>query len=1301
MGGAGREDEMIELKIKNKVIPSKTYIFDSAASHHVEKESDYPQRKRGNISVRGVTGEQENVPVIEHGLLQECLLMPSSPYNIVSMRRMRKKGFVVKYDHERDEFRVKKSGICSLSFSPRGDDGMYACDMVYSNGIWTNLDDSTGGGEGVREDGSVLLLDSGVEFSEEEKERAARVIEIHRQLAHPADSVLIKLLEDGAYTGLTSKDLYNARALFGKCQACLRAKMTRGRRGGGVARKSRISSSSTPRIGEILSIDIFFIKSKEYLLSRDSASGYISCAALKSRGKEHVVDALRSIVADFRAHGHRVRLIKSDRERAIVVAQNEIADWGIFLELAGAEDHVSRAERAIRTLKGKVRAVLLDLPFRLPTSCLDRLIQHTSRTCNLVPNSKTGVLSPFFLVTNQSPKLLGTSISFGDLVVARVPYVQKEGSLAERGEFAIYLGQESYLSRVAVVFRIEKGEITHISKVERVFFDLLPHDKRSTLMRTLSTYQYVSAEDVGDAVQARQPQNIQRFPQFLTEIPAIPQVSEPILPPNEEPSTPILKGESEGIIYSEEKQDGDLGDAEEKQEYLKKLVPAGPVTTPVAEMHQADHSSPVSSRTRSKHTIAAILEDGNGTKSSEKGENSAISSDISIIPERNSDIIAPTVHNNHVVGRYTDFANMPSAGAIAKRETERILRFFDENNQLSADYIYQNSQKAHNGYKGATEIHNCEVANAGAFLKGVVECDSMENLTKATILLSISKAKQHFGDQRVIAALGKEVTQLLHTGTFVPRPRSEALRFMVIPTSVVFSEKATGELKARIVGNGNLQDRSIYKQNEISSPTMRHETLMILLSISAELGNRISCFDVAGAYLKASLPTKTKIYVRFGKDTSEILTKIDDRAEVDQQGYAYGKLEKGLYGLLEAGRLWNETLSRALVDAGYTRSFQDPCLFYRWDNGKISLIGVHVDDLLMSTWSEQEALRVRRALEAEFGTMKAQMGDKLSYLGLTITTNQRKREVVLTQEKQIEELAGLILEGLENLGAARRTPHALNLFQTLDKDEPATDPAKFRTGVAKAVWICSQSRPDIKVVCSFLSSRLSQPTKQDEKKLRHMVEYLLSTKHMGLRFSASNGRARGNSSGAARDRVAAGAGGGFASEGNGLVLSAQADASCHSHSDFSGQTGGILFLGSNCIGAISKRQKMVVRSACEAEIFALEMVVAEVQWARYLLEEMGFKQPATTVYQDNQATMQIVESGLVSSKTKHINWRHMRAHKLIKAGEITLSELRSEDMTADMLTKALPGDAFELHREKLMNRRVCCGEVVSEAGGES
>ncbi|KAG2913918.1 hypothetical protein PC119_g7839 [Phytophthora cactorum] len=69
---------------------------------------------------------------------------------------------------------------------------------------------------------------------------------------------------------------------------------------------------------------------------------------------------------------------------------------------------------------------------------------------------------------------------------------------------------------------------------------------------------------------------------------------------------------------------------------------------------------------------------------------------------------------------------------------------------------------------------------------------------------------------------------------------------------------------------------------------------------------------------------------------------------VDSKGRLTLRLRKSLYGLRQAGRLWSKLLHARLEEAGFTRCVTDMCPYYKRKGGNMTLVGVYVDDLLVT-----------------------------------------------------------------------------------------------------------------------------------------------------------------------------------------------------------------------------------------------------------------------------------------------------------------------------------------------------------------
>jgi hypothetical protein len=63
---------------------------------------------------------------------------------------------------------------------------------------------------------------------------------------------------------------------------------------------------------------------------------------------------------------------------------------------------------------------------------------------------------------------------------------------------------------------------------------------------------------------------------------------------------------------------------------------------------------------------------------------------------------------------------------------------------------------------------------------------------------------------------------------------------------------------------------------------------------------------------------------------------------------------------------------------------------------------------------------------------------------------------------------------------------------------------------------------------------------------------------------------------------------------------------------------------------------------------------------------------ATPIFSDNQAVIAISKDLIAHSRTKHIDVRYHYIRELVSSGKTIIDYIRTEDMTADALTKPLP-----------------------------
>jgi hypothetical protein len=131
-------------------------------------------------------------------------------------------------------------------------------------------------------------------------------------------------------------------------------------------------------------------------------------------------------------------------------------------------------------------------------------------------------------------------------------------------------------------------------------------------------------------------------------------------------------------------------------------------------------------------------------------------------------------------------------------------------------------------------------------------------------------------------------------------------------------------------------------------------------------------------------------------------------------------------------------------------------------------------------------------------------------------------------------------------------------------------------------------------------------------------------------------------------------------------------------------------------GAISwssRKQELITLSTAEAEYIATTHAAKEGIWLQRLIGEL-FDDVVITplvLYCDNQAAITLATTDNYHARTKHIDIRFHFIRHSVESGVFKLIYCPTDDMVADILTKALPGWKVKGHTAALGLRSACGG----------
>ena len=109
----------------------------------------------------------------------------------------------------------------------------------------------------------------------------------------------------------------------------------------------------------------------------------------------------------------------------------------------------------------------------------------------------------------------------------------------------------------------------------------------------------------------------------------------------------------------------------------------------------------------------------------------------------------------------------------------------------------------------------------------------------------------------------------------------------------------------------------------------------------------------------------------------------------------------------------------------------------------------------------------------------------------------------------------------------------------------------------------------------------------------------------------------------------------------------------------------------------SRKQRLVVDSTCYTEYIALHESSHKAIFLHQLLDDIGFPCCSSTpLHCNNDAATRLAEDHVFHSQVKHIHVKLHSIHDMIAFGNIKLLRVRSEDNSADILTKSLSRSDF-------------------------
>src|SRR5882724_4875498 len=453
-------------------------------------------------------------------------------------------------------------------------------------------------------------------------------------------------------------------------------------------------------------------------------------------------------------------------------------------------------------------------------------------------------------------------------------------------------------------------------------------------------------------------------------------------------------------------------------------------------------------------------------------------------------------------------------------------------------------------------------------------------------------------------------------------------------------ESGDKKFRSRWVVRGDKQKTDL-NPNETFAPVACISSLCTLLALATLNNSRIFAWDIDSAYLH-------------GKISHDIYIAFPD-------GYGrpgkIAKLNKALYGLPEAARVWHEDLEAKLKELGFTHLGSDTGVFLCKTSIGITAIDTHIDDGTGICLSEEEELSLKNDIRKFYKIKEKDTTKPFKVLGILVTRDTHQGTLKLSQAKYIDS----VLQRFE-MSDCNPVVTPTDKGSHLHEGETGIyeNEMQYQALTGSLTYAAMSTRPDIGYITQYLSQSNKGPLQHDWNAAKRVLRYLKGTRDLGIVYH--------------REPISG------SRDHNHAKPWGYCDANyAEDPRDRKSTSGYTFMLTGGPIAWKSKKQSSVALSTTEAEYYALGLACQEAVWLRQLCKELyiNLNQP-TPIYSDNTGAVALSDNPVFHNRSKHIDIRWHFVRDLIRSKLIRTSHIPGTENGSDFLTKAL--NRFEHER---------------------
>lgn len=565
----------------------------------------------------------------------------------------------------------------------------------------------------------------------------------------------------------------------------------------------------------------------------------------------------------------------------------------------------------------------------------------------------------------------------------------------------------------------------------------------------------------------------------------------------------------------------------------------------------------------------------------------------------------------------------------------------------------------------------------------------------------IRELKGYEGESRktMLTAIAKEIHGLCALGTFVVEPLPDGRQTISTKLVLKVKYKADGTYdkdKARLVAQGFLA-RAGMDFFSTFSPMAQLTGVRALFAVGTHLNTMILHSDVPQAFIQSMMDTNVFVELPKGITVKQLVGEQGKPRRGKASSRAL-RLVRSLYGLKQAGQLWNKELNNFLTELGFQRCDCDSCLYRFVEGNRFVLLASEVDDLVITGNHDEQIEKLHLALKEKYGI--SEWGPVESFLGI----NCKQDLEAGTFEMDVRGKIGAFFEKhpILNQAQTRATPLSATVEKEVISDTSNFDELdrflwnNYASVVGTLIYLAITARPDIAYAVGRLSRAMHAPTAMHVKMLRQTMGYLKS--HMDTKLTYRRDKN-------AVDEIVSG----ISRRGLCAVCGFTDSDYANSTEDKRRSMSGYCFYVFGCLVSWkSKLQPITADSTHAAELIAASYAANEAVWLNKMLTEIGFIFANSDVYMrtqvgpesqhvwdpdslrvelfgDNKSAIFTSNNPRTTPQSKHLDVRYFKTRDYIEAGILSFTYVDTSDNIADFFTKSLARPAFSRFRRFLMN----------------